>query len=130
MKCCRMDISSVSSLFPKTQCGPFIILCLGSIGAEAVRSKSCYKGAIFTKDHVIKGQFYKGSCYKGAILQRNYWKMTIQLAVSYNSFVKCHGKKIGSRNMTMLYPNLCYKVVCFIVTALYPYSDFFTNLLL
>ena len=33
-------------------------------------------------------------CYKGTILQKNYRKMTISWAFSYNSFVKLHGKKI------------------------------------
>ena len=36
---------------------------------------------------------------------------------SYNSFVKLYGKKFGSHNMTVLYPNLCYKG-----TALYMYN--------
>ena len=33
--------------------------------------------------------------------------------MTYNSYVKFHGKKIiGSHNMAMLYPNLCYNKVC------------------
>ena len=34
-------------------------------------------------------------------------------------FVKLHGKKFGSHNMTMLYPNLCNNEACYNVTALY-----------
>ena len=47
---------------------------------------------------------------KGTILQRNYRKMNIK-SFSYNSFVKFHGKKIGSHNMTVFYPNTesCFK---------------------
>ena len=48
---------------------------------------------------------------KGTILQRNYRKITILWSFSYNSLVKFHdGKKSGSHNMTMLYPNLCSEV--------------------
>ena len=42
---------------------------------------------------VIKGQFYKRD---------------ITWSFSYDSFVKFHGRKIGSHNMTGLHPNLCY----------------------
>ena len=51
------------------------------------------------------------ACYKGTILQKNYRKMTIPWSFSYNPFVKFHGKINGSHNMTVLYPNLCYKKV-------------------
>ena len=34
--------------------------------------------------------------------------MTILRSFFYNSFVKFHGKKIGSHNMTMLYPIQSY----------------------
>ena len=44
-------------------------------------------------------------CFEWTILQRNYRKMTILWSFSYNSFVKFHGKKLDSHNMTMLYPN-------------------------
>ena len=80
------------------QCSPFIALFLG------------YSGL----DHVINE-----SCYKRTILQRNYRKMTISWSFSYNSFVKFHGKKIGSHNMTLLYPNTFYSEVCYKGTALY-----------
>ena len=58
---------------------------------------------------VIKGQFDK----------RNYRKMTISWSFSNNSFVKFHGQKLESHNMTTLYPNPCYNEVCYIGTALY-----------
>ena len=45
--------------------------------------------------------------------------MTILWSFSYNSFVKFHGKKFGSHNMTVLYPNLCYNKVCYKGSALY-----------
>ena len=57
--------------------------------------------------------------YKGRILQRNYRKMTIKWSFSYNSFVKFHGTKFGSRNMTVLYPIWCYKEACYKGTVLY-----------
>ena len=49
-------------------------------------------------------------CYKGTILQRNCSKWSF----SYNSSVKLHGKKFGSNNRTVLYPNLCYNVQSFL----------------
>ena len=82
------------------ECTPFITLYLGSIGVDRVISEPCYKGTI---------------------LQMNYRKMTISWSFSYNSFVKFHGKKIGSHNMTELYPNLCYNEVCYEGTALFFY---------
>ena len=39
-------------------------------------------------------------CYKGTILQWNYRKMTISFPC--NSFVKFHGKKVRSYNMTIV----------------------------
>ena len=33
--------------------------------------------------------------------------------------VKFHGKKFGSHSMTVIYPNRCYKEVCYKGTALY-----------
>ena len=38
---------------------------------------------------------------------------------SYDSFVKFHGKKLGSQNMSVLHPNSCYNEVCYKGTALY-----------
>ena len=82
------------------QLGPFIVLIFGSIGM----------------DHVMRE-----SCNKATILQtlRNYRKMTISWSFTYNSFVKFHGKILGSLNMTVLYPDLCYKG-----TALYHINIF------
>ena len=57
----------------------------------------------------IKGQFSK----------KNYRKMTISWSFSFNSFVKFHGEKIWSHNITVLYANLCYNQVCYEKTALY-----------
>ena len=68
------------------QCNSFITLCFGYI-----------------RINYVIGEL----CYKETILQRNYRKMTIVWSFSYNSFVKFHGKKIGSHNMTVFYPNLC-----------------------
>ena len=59
------------------------------------------------------------SCYNGTILQRNYRKMTMKWSFSYNSFIKFHGKKFGSHNMTVLYPNPCFNEVCYKEIALY-----------
>ena len=64
-------------------CSPFITLSLGPIGMGHVISELCYRGTV---------------------LQRNYRKMNILWSFFYNSFVKFHGKKIG----TALYPNPCY----------------------
>ena len=36
----------------------------------------------------------------------------ISWSFSYNSFVKFYGKKFGSHNATVLYPNLCYNKMC------------------
>ena len=49
--------------------------------------------------------------YKGTVLQRNYMKVTISWSFFYNSLVKFHVKKNlePQLNMTVLYPNLCYK---------------------
>ena len=55
--------------------------------------------------------------YKGTILLRTI--LLIIWSFSYDSFVKFCGKKFGSHNMTMLYPNPCYNEVCFKGTALY-----------
>ena len=55
------------------------------------------------KNSVIKGKFTKDL-----------------LVISYNSVVKLHGKKIGepqSHNMTVLYPDKCFKKSCFKGTA-------------
>ena len=49
---------------------------------------------ILKVNDVIKGQFYK------LIIG----KWTISWSFSYYSFVEFHGKRIGSHNMTMLYP--------------------------
>ena len=50
--------------------------------------------------------------------------MTIAWSFSYNSFVKLHGKKYGSHNMTTLYLNLCYNEECYKGTAMnYLYLD-------
>ena len=87
-------IKGVFNRIKTVQCGPFITLCL-----EIHRN----------------GQ----PSYKGIILQRNYKKMTISWSSSYNSFVKFHGKKFGSQNMTVLYPNPCYIEVCYNGTVLY-----------
>ena len=75
--------------FHKTQmqCNPFIMLCLGSIEMDGVTSDSCYKGTL---------------------LQRNYRKMTISWSFSYNFFLKI----IGSHNITVLYPKVCYNEAC------------------
>ena len=54
------------------QCGPFITLCLGSVGMGCVIS-----------------DLY----HKKTILQRNYRKMTIKWSISYNFFVKFHGAR-------------------------------------
>ena len=64
-------------------------------------------------------------CYKGTILLRYYGNITILWSFSYNSFVKLHGKKFGSHNMTLLYPNLCYNEVCYKGTALYMFHNLF-----
>ena len=45
--------------------------------------------------------------------------MTIPWSFSYNSFIKFQGKKCGSHNITLLYPNLCDNEVCCKGTALY-----------
>ena len=74
------------------QCSPFITLCLGSLEINCVISKSCYKGTI---------------------LQRNYRKMTVIWSFSYNSFVKFHGKKIGSHYMARFFLNPCNNEVCY-----------------
>ena len=58
-------------------------------------------------DNTIGRTVISAMSYKGAILQRNYRKMVISWSFSDNSFIKLHGKKIGSHNMTVLYPNLC-----------------------
>ena len=34
-------------------------------------------------------------------------------------FEKFHGKTFGSHNMTLLYPNPCYNVLCYKGTTLY-----------
>ena len=53
-----------------------------------------------------------GWCYKGTLLQRNYRIMTMKWSFScINSFIKFHGKKNGSHNMTMLCPNFYYNEV-------------------
>ena len=65
--------------------------------------------------HIIKEQ----------CLQRNYRKLTISWSFSYNIFVKFHGKKIVSYNMTLIYPNLCYDEVCYKETAMY--REFITS---
>ena len=80
------------------QCSPFITLYLGSIG----------------RDHILCKL-----CYTGTILQKNYRKMTIPWSFSYNSFVKFHGKKYGSHNMTMLYLNPLYNEMCYKEATLY-----------
>ena len=54
---------------------------------------------------------------KEIILQWNYRKMTISGAFSYDSFVKLHGKKFGSCNITVLYPKPCSNEVCYKMTA-------------
>ena len=41
--------------------------------------------------------------------------------------VKFHGKKSGSHNMTVLYPNSCYNEVCYTGTALY-FNDMWRRL--
>ena len=56
---------------------------------------------------------------KMTILQRNYRKMTILWSFSYNSFEISMVKTFGSQNMTVFYPNLCNKEVCFKGTAMY-----------
>ena len=56
----------------------FKMLCLGSIGM----------------DHVISE-----GCYERTFLQRNNWKMTVN--ISYNFFVKFHEKHYGSHNISM-----------------------------
>ena len=48
-------------------------------------------------DHVLSEPRHKGT-----ILQ-------ISLSFSYNSFVKFHGEKFDSYNMTVLYPDACTK---------------------
>ena len=45
--------------------------------------------------------------------------MTIVWSFSYNSFVKFHGKKIWSHNMTVVYTNACFNDVCYKGTALF-----------
>ena len=57
---------------------------------------------------VIKGQFQKEIIGK--------WPFMV---IFCNFVVKFHGKKIGSQNMIMLYPNLCYNKVCYKGTSLY-----------
>ena len=80
------------------QCGPIIILFLGSIGMDNVISELCYGGEI---------------------LQRNYRKMTILYGHFHTiSFVKLHVKNIWSHNKTVLNPNPCYNEVCYRRTAL------------
>ena len=51
-------------------------------------------------------------CYIGTILQRSYRKMTISWSFSYDKFFLSH-------NITVLYPNPCYKEVCYKGTDLY-----------
>ena len=82
----------------KLQCSPFKTPCLGSI----------------RMDHVLSEL-----CYKWTILQRTNRKMTILWSFSYKSFVKFYGKKLGSNNMIVLYPNTCYNEVCYKETVLY-----------
>ena len=53
------------------------------------------------------------SYFKGTILLKNYWKMTILWAFSYNFIVKFHIKKILEPNTTLLYPNPCSNEVCY-----------------
>ena len=72
-----------------TDYSPFITLCLWTIRMDHVISQSCYM-------------------YYRTILQGNCGKMTMKLSFSYNSVVKFNGKKIGSHDMTVLYPNPCY----------------------
>ena len=63
------------------------------------------------RDNVIKRQFYKGIIGKCA------WSF------SYNSFVKFRGKKLGSHNMMMFYPNLFYNDLFYKEIALYFLSE-------
>ena len=53
--------------------------------------------------------------------------MTMKWSFSYNSFVKSHGKKNGSHNQAMLYPNLCYNKVCYNGTTVYKYQNLITG---
>ena len=69
----------------------------------------CHKGITLHFDHIE--EFFL--CYKGSIILRNYRKRAILWSVSYNSYVKFHGKNIGSHKMTMLYSNMfLYNEVC------------------
>ena len=55
-------------------------------------------------------------CYKGQFYKRNYREMTIEWSFSYNSICKIQWlKNLGCA----LYPNKCYKEVCYKGTALY-----------
>ena len=45
--------------------------------------------------------------------------MTILWSFSYNFFVKFHGKKPGTHNMTVIYPNLSDNEVSYKGTVLY-----------
>ena len=88
------------------------MLSLGSIGMKPVMSDLSYKvGSIGMKPVM------SDLSYKGTILQRHYRKITIKWSFSYNSFVKFHGKNIWGHSMTVLYPNPCYREVCYKGTA-------------
>ena len=86
-----------------------------TLDAPFIKVQSCLSGTV---QSLRNGPCYKTPCYKWTILQRNYRKMIISWSFSCNSFVKFQGKKFGSHNMTLLYPNPCYNEVCYIETAL------------
>ena len=59
-------------------------------------------------NRVIKGRFQKG------IIENDHF-----LIIFLYSFVKFHGKKIGSHNMTVLCPYQCYDKLCYKGISLY-----------
>ena len=72
-------------------------------------------------NNTLLGVHRTGPCYKyivncveGLNLLRDISTKELQENdMVQNSFVKFHGKKIGSHNMTILYTNLCYNKVCY-----------------
>ena len=62
--------------------------------------------------NTIFGVHRNEPCYKGIILQRNNTKMTFHfMVISYNSFVKFHGKKNGGGGEGAQHDLVIFKVI-------------------
>ena len=84
----------------------------------AAAAEACNYLSMSLYGHCNKGQsHYKGSPFRmlcmefigmDEVIREKCHKEVILWSFSYNSFIKSHGEKIGSHNMTVICPNLCY----------------------